>query len=193
MKTYPTSRNTGKDEPLFKYLIRDEAAPDTTTQILVGDYAWQPAIGTTSQGDPIYAVDTLGNILVDTSQPGPVADLLNGSEGNDRIRTGELGDSVFAKGGNDIVEGGSGADALMGGIGNDRLYGNAEIEAATAIANGNADEASGIKGEWLSGNAGDDILISGADGNTLKFGPGITPDWRAGRGGRRSLGRNNQR
>ena len=43
---------------------------------------------------------------------------------------------------------------------------------ATAIANGNNQSGSGLKGDWLAGNTGDDILVAGADNDVLTGGAG---------------------
>ncbi len=120
----------------------------------------------------------------------PYQDSLFGSPGNDHIRSGELLDWVsggngddWIEGGNDndyliggdgkdLIEGGAGRDILFGGDGNDRLYANTQIDTATAINSGRTDGASGQKGEWLSGNAGDDTLVAGADNDLLSGGAG---------------------
>ena len=39
-------------------------------------------------------------------------------------------------------------------------------------ANGNTDSATGLKGDWLAGNAGNDTLIAGADNDVLAGGAG---------------------
>lgn len=59
---------------------------------------------------------------------------------------------------NDAIIGGSGGDILDGWTGDDRLYADTQIDVATAIAQGNAQTGSGLKGDWLGGGAGDDKL-----------------------------------
>ena len=131
--------------------------------------------------------DAQGNPI---GTPQPYEDILGGSAGNDHILAGELNDDVGAgagddwiEGGNgndylwgytgdDLIEGGAGSDILIGDEGNDRLYGNAQVDIAPAIANGNTDTGSGLKGDWLSGNAGDDTLVAGADNDVLAGGAG---------------------
>jgi VCBS repeat-containing protein len=131
--------------------------------------------------------DAQGN-PIGTSQP--YSDILLGSAGNDHILSGALNDDVSSGGGDDWIEGGSGSDylygdvdndrieggadsdVLIGGDGNDKLYANAQVETADAIASGNSDSGTGQKGDWLSGNAGNDTLIGGADNDVLAGGAG---------------------
>jgi len=131
--------------------------------------------------------DAQGNPI---GTPEPYEDIVLGSDGNDHILSGELTDLVGAGGGddwveggngndyliggsgNDLIEGGTGSDILLGREGNDRLYADTKIDTAAAIDNGNSDTGSGQKGDWLTGNAGDDILIAGADNDVLAGGAG---------------------
>ena len=133
------------------------------------------------------AGDAQGN-PIGTSQP--YEDILGGSAGNDHISSGALNDDVGAGAGddwiesgdgsdyvgggagNDLIEGGTGSDILIGEEGNDRIYANAQIETSAAIANGNSDTGTGLKGDWLTGNAGNDTLVAGADDDVLAGGAG---------------------
>ncbi|MFN0298752.1 MAG: hypothetical protein ACKVQU_00200, partial [Burkholderiales bacterium] len=114
----------------------------------------------------------------------------NGRGGNDWIEAGEGRDAVFSGAGSDLIEGGVGGtlttwgggifnlsgsyggDLLLGGAGDDRIFGNTKIELAAAITAGNAQEGTTIRGDWLSGQAGDDILVTGADRDFLTGGSG---------------------
>jgi Ca2+-binding RTX toxin-like protein len=97
--------------------------------------------------------DELGNLIrSDTVEV--MGDRLYGSEGNDRILSGDDYGEVYAKGGDDRVvmgagedhaEGGEGADILIGGSGHDYLFGEAgddilyannELNPAAALAAG---------------------------------------------------------
>lgn len=71
-----------------------------------------------------------------------------------------------------ILEGGLGSDIIVGGatLGT-RLYADSQIDAATAIANGNIQAGSGLKGDWLTGGNGDDTLV-GSTGNDVLMGGG---------------------
>jgi Ca2+-binding RTX toxin-like protein len=61
---------------------------------------------------------------------------------------------------------------LQGGGGADRLYADSKVTIAQAISSGNSQSGSGQKGDWLTGNAGDDILIGAADNDALSGGSG---------------------
>ena len=139
--------------------------------------------------------DAQGNPI---GEAGAYEDMLSGSAGNDHLLAGELNDDVgsgdgdgdgsgdgddwieggngqdylHGENGNDLIEGGNGSDIVFGEAGNDRLYGHSQITLEAAIAAGNTGTASGLKGDWLSGNAGDDLLISGADHDVLAGGAG---------------------
>jgi Ca2+-binding RTX toxin-like protein len=164
----------------------DTSAQAPTTLTINGDIT--PADTNPSTPGIQADGDAQGNPIGTAGQP--YADILGGSAGNDHILAGELNDDVGAgagddwiEGGNgkdylwgytgdDRIEGGAGSDILIGDEGNDRLYANAQVDIAPAIANGNTDTGSGLKGDWLSGNAGDDILIAGADNDVLAGGAG---------------------
>ncbi|MDZ7656240.1 MAG: hypothetical protein U0997_09870 [Sulfurimicrobium sp.] len=181
------------------------------SEILLGD-DWQDGdfgIHLLEETTPVTPLTLTGDILPTDTNPGtdgiqaagdaqgnplgtaqPYEDILVGSEGNDRIQSGELDDNIGGRGGddwieggngsdyvngeegNDLIEGGAGADILAGDAGDDRIYGNAKIEITAAIASGNSDPGTGQKGDWLSGNEGDDALIAGADNDVLAGGAG---------------------
>jgi len=165
-------------------LFKAAEAP-TTTLTITGDI-------TPTDIDPntpgIQAQGDAQSNPIGTSQP--YGDILGGSDGNDHILAGELNDDVGGgagddwieggngndyiggRTGNDLIEGGAGKDLLFGESGDDQLYANTQIDIATAIANGESDTGSGQKGDWLSGNAGDDTLIAGADNDVLTGGGG---------------------
>ncbi|EGW22066.1 calcium-binding protein [Methylobacter tundripaludum] len=157
-----------------------ETNPQTTLDI-VGDLA---SLNT--------GADALGNIKTDPSQAeANRKDTLYDSPGNDRILSGGGNDIITAlRGGNDLIEAGAGQDKVNGGAGNDviiggadndilagganddRLYANAQISVADAIAAGNSQTGSGLKGEWLAGESGDDTLIGGVGNDVLTGGGG---------------------
>ncbi|MDI1360314.1 MAG: calcium-binding protein, partial [Methylobacter sp.] len=136
--------------------------------------------------------DALGNIKTDPSQAeANREDSLYDSPGNDHILSGGGNDIITAlRGGDDLIEAGSGQDKVNGGAGNDviiggadndilagganddRLYADAQISVADAITAGNNQTGSGLKGEWLAGESGDDTLIGGVGNDVLTGGGG---------------------
>ncbi len=147
------------------------SASQATALTLAGDFS-PIQYGTDSLGNPVYHYDALGNRITDPNQPGPVEDLLNGSTGNDHILSGSARDLVDGKAGDDLIEGGTQSDILAGGEGDDQLFGADQTDIVVAITAGNSDAPTGLKGDWLSGNSGDDFLVSGADNDVLSGGGG---------------------
>ncbi|MBK9160736.1 MAG: tandem-95 repeat protein [Nitrosomonadales bacterium] len=159
-------------------------APSSTTTI-TGDIL--PTDTDPAKAGIQAAVDANGNPI---GTAGVYEDILGGTAGNDHIMSGELNDDVgggagddrieggtgsdylHGDAGNDLVEGGSGSDIVIGGGDNDRLFADAQIATDQAIANGNTDSATGLKGDWLAGGTGDDTLVSGADNDVLSGGEG---------------------
>jgi Ca2+-binding RTX toxin-like protein len=135
-----------------------------------------------AQGNLIGTAGPYEDILIGTAAAdhiigGELNDDIGGRGGNDWIDGGSGNDLVYGEAGNDIIEGGAGSDILSGGADNDLIYGNVKISAADAITQGNAvnlngDTGTGLKGDWLSGGAGDDQLIAGADNDVLAGGGG---------------------
>jgi Ca2+-binding RTX toxin-like protein len=129
------------------------ADPVATGLTIVGDLApidQDPAAPGVQLG-----FDSLNNVITDPNTPEPGrADWLYGGTGNDVI---------IGKGGSDI---------LYGSSGDDRLYADTQIDAATAIAQGNIiNSGSGLKGDWLAGGEGNDTLV-GSSGNDVLSGGG---------------------
>jgi Ca2+-binding RTX toxin-like protein len=85
-----------------------------------------------------------------------VADLLQGSTGNDTIQGGGGYDTLMGGGGRDLLYGGGGLNSLQGGSGNDTLY------------------AGG--GDDLEGGLGDDLLFNGAGADRYLFNLGDGQD-----------------
>lgn len=118
--------------------------------------------------------DALGNIITDPGklEPGR-ADILYDSAGNDRLVSKGGNDIINAfRGGDDILIGGADSDILLGGEGNDRLYADEQISNADAIANGDTQANSGIKGDWLNSGNGDDTLTGSSGSDVLMGGDG---------------------
>ncbi|MBE7418534.1 MAG: hypothetical protein HS128_12455 [Ideonella sp.] len=77
---------------------------------------------------------------------------------------GQGDDTVLGYIGNDILQGGAGSDIVLGEAsvivvtsppagepGDDRIFGDGEVEIDSAIAQGNVQTPSGVKGDWLGG------------------------------------------
>ena len=103
-------------------------------------------------------------------------DMVVGGDGREFIRTGGNG-SVATASDDDIAFGGEGSDVLMGGSGDDQLWGGFDNgENATTGAD------SGDRGDWLSGEGGNDMLggsrrsdvmFGGAGEDVMKGGAGV--------------------
>lgn len=164
------------------------AVPPTTGRTIVGDLA--PIDFDLTTPGTQYSYDNLNNVLTNGQLEPDRADALYDSTGNDLIQAGGGSDFIGAvHGGNDRLEGGAGQDAIFGGTGddvilggadgdvsgggdgNDRLYSEAEIDLSDAIEFGLSQTATGNKGDWLNGGAGEDIVVAGADNDAL-FGAG---------------------
>ena len=118
--------------------------------------------------------DADGNVIV-TSEAAPGrADTLNGNSGNDYIQSLAGNDFVMGKAGHDLLEGGSGSDVLIGDDGNDTAWGEASpggaSPIATALASSEADANQTSRGDWVDGQAGNDILVGTAARDLLTGG-----------------------
>nr|WP_305792877.1 calcium-binding protein [Sedimenticola hydrogenitrophicus] len=163
----------------------DDAAPEPgdTTHTILGDRLWKDfdtdepgiqvqydALGNKvldegdieahDQEDTLY--DSTGNDLI---QSGGGEDFINAWRGgDDHIQAGTGQDKVYAGDGHDLIEGGADTDILAGNAGNDRLYADAEIEPGAFLASDTGQTTN--TRDWLSGGAGDDLLVGshGDDG-----------------------------
>jgi len=86
-----------------------------------------------------------------------LGDVIEGTDGRDRLIAGAEDDIIFGLGDRDLLNGGSGDDLLFGGDGLDRLYGSG----------GNDLLFGGEGNDKLYGGAGVDILIGGAGNDHL--------------------------
>ena len=115
--------------------------------------------------------DELGNLIrSDTVEV--MGDRLYGSEGNDRIVSGDEYGEVYARGGDDRIEmgggedhaeGGEGADVIVGGGGHDYLFGqggddilyaNNELDPAAALSQGESQSPDDGETSWRRSGAG---------------------------------------
>ncbi|WP_292556451.1 calcium-binding protein [Methylobacter sp.] len=147
------------------------STPQTTNDI-IGDLA---PLDNNPDADGVQTGnDANGNLITDPgkSEAGR-ADILFDSAGNDRIVSKGGNDLIKAfRGGDDILIGGTGSDILLGGAGDDRLFADGQITVADAIANGDLQTGSGLKGDWLAGGSGDDTLVGSAGNDVLTGGDG---------------------
>ncbi len=98
--------------------------------------------------------DSIGN---DHIMSGGGDDIINATRGgDDLIEAGAGQDHVEGGSGKDVIMGGADGDILVGGEGNDRIYADAQTSVATAIAAGNSQTGSGLKGDWLAGETAND-------------------------------------
>ncbi|TAK86930.1 MAG: hypothetical protein EPO20_05580 [Betaproteobacteria bacterium] len=136
------------------------------------------------QGDLISGGGGNDIIFGDTpmmAEPGPrVGFDPSDAGGADWIQAGAGRDFVVAGPGDDLVEGGfdgvaagdAGGDVINGGLGKDTLYGDYRTEIGAAIRTGETDSSTGLKGDFISGGAGDDWLIVGRANDALLGGGG---------------------
>lgn len=93
----------------------------------------------------------VGNNKANSITGTPQRDVIVARGGNDTIR---------GLGGNDVICGGDGADTILGGDGNDRLYGEADLFKNDRFGR------TVMKGDTISGGAGDDTIDLGFDFRT---------------------------
>ncbi|MDO9107227.1 MAG: SdrD B-like domain-containing protein [Methylovulum sp.] len=176
----------------LRFTAADPEQNPQTGRTINGDL--QPVDTDITQSGIQLLYDDLDNIVVTDEAAAGREDTLNDSAGNDAINSGGGNDVINATrggddlidasvgqdqvhesnvaAGNDVIYGGEGSDILAGGQGDDRLYADQLISVAAAIANGNSETGTGIKGEWLAGQSGDDTLAGGADNDALSGGSG---------------------
>lgn len=139
--------------------LYEETAAPTTSRTIIG----------TDQAETIY----------DRTEGGAISnDLIQGLGGNDNIATfyggddqiegGDGDDWIIGGDGNDLVIGGAGRDVLLESGGDDQLYADDMVTLTDALDTENA-TPSGLQGEALAGNWGDDLAIGGI-GNDVLFG-----------------------
>ena len=99
---------------------------------------------------------------------GPVAlaDVINGTAGDDTLNGTNVSDSIFGHGGNDTINGFGRQDELWGGFGADTVYGQGSND--TLHGEGGNDTLAGGPGDdELRGADGVDVLNGGADDDRL--------------------------
>ncbi len=102
---------------------------------------------------------------------GPGRDRLYGGIDDDELHGGSDPDILEGGEGADRLEGDDGTDILLGQAGDDRIYAAAFVELPDAMRLDETGNASGLKGEWLDGGEGKDIVV-GDNGNDQLLGGG---------------------
>ncbi|MFZ5557167.1 MAG: calcium-binding protein [Pseudomonadota bacterium] len=120
-------------------------------------------------GDDTIIADRGGDDVIDA---GDGDDELTLGEGGSWVTAGTGDDIVDARAGNDKIQGGDGQDLLAGDDGDDLIFGDVETALDEAMVRGEAQAASGLKGDWLDGGAGRDQLIGTAGNDALLGGGG---------------------
>lgn len=139
-------------------LFEDAADTLTYDQVIQGDTS-------TQKNDYLFGQAGNDHILGLTGDD----HLEDYSGGNDKLDGGDGNDNLIAGSGEDILIAGSGQDRLFGDAGDDYLYAQDEVSLEAALSSNNTQQASNLKGDWLDGGSGDDVLI-GDVGNDVIIG-----------------------
>jgi Ca2+-binding RTX toxin-like protein len=146
----------------------------------------------TGDGNDKVRINSSGNHVIDMGDGDDELITATANPGNLTVYGGNGRDYLGGGAGADIIVGGEGADGLYGSGGDDLLYGDAEGEAGDFITQGATEEGTGLQGEWVDAEDGDDQiftgagndLIAGGDGNDLIVSGGgndyIWGDWNTG-------------
>ena len=126
----------------------------------------------------IDTVNTSGLTLAQVEQA--IRERWSTATADDWIEGGAGRDLIQAGPGNDLIEGGGGnatgtnigGDRIAAGAGDDRIYANVKIATSTAIAQGETDTASNLKGAFINALAGDDLVIGDTGADALSGGAG---------------------
>jgi hypothetical protein len=110
----------------------------------------------------------IGGPLGERLEGGDGNDLVSGNGGDDTLIGGNGNDTIFGGIGNDAISGGSGDDIIVGEDGNDSIGGDDGNDHINGGA-GNDTIWGGAGDDELGGGSGDDIIV-GDDGNDTIFG-----------------------
>lgn len=99
------------------------------------------------------------------------ADWILAGPGRDLIEAG-AGDDLIEAGPDGVLDGDAGGDIADGGAGDDEIYAEAKMALADTLRAGNEAAPTGLKGELLSGAAGDDWIIGDRADDLLLGGSG---------------------
>ncbi len=148
-------------------LIKDWRSGDLGIALAAGEQPADPETTLTGDlvpidQDPAQAgiqvdYDALGNVIVDPSAP-------------DFGRA----DMLYGGGGRDCLIGRAGSDVLWGGNNDDQLFGEECVtDLAAQLIAGEMQTGTGMRGDWLDGGEGNDILFGEASNDILLGGDGV--------------------
>lgn len=114
------------------------------------------------------------NLILGDQDPESFEDTLNGTAGNDRILGLSMNDKLSGDAGNDVLEGGDATNILEGGASEDQLFAEDAFDLATLTSyQGYGGEAgTGLRGDWLNGQRGNDSLVGSTGEDVLTGGGG---------------------
>lgn len=99
-------------------------------------------------------------------------DSLYGGSGNDELYGGANADILEGEDGADLLAGGSSGDVVVGGAGADEVHAEDVVPLATALALGETEAPTGLRGEWVDGGEGEDTVVGGAGNDQVMGGGG---------------------
>ena len=102
---------------------------------------------------------------------GSIINIVEGTEGNDRIHGTANGDLILAYGGNDRIDASSSSDCVLGGEGNDKIYSESGDDVVLA-GPGNDKVYSGSGNDTVYGGEGNDYIDSGSGNDNVWGGAG---------------------
>lgn len=96
---------------------------------------------------------------------------INGTSGNDSLKAGASGGTMYGGQGNDTLTGAAGVDEIYGDEGNDLLYGHGSDD---DLMGGEGDDTifGGLGNDYLSGDVGNDSLYGDAGDDFISAGAG---------------------
>jgi 3-phytase len=130
-------------------------------------------IDTTSYNprDPVFSTGSSNaDLLRGTNTNNRIAaaagnDFVNGLDGNDTLRGGEGNDLIWGGKGNDHISGDTGSDRLLGQSGNDTLLGGAGDDLLDG-GSGNDTLRGGVGNDTITGGSGNDVFVLAAGEGT---------------------------
>jgi Ca2+-binding RTX toxin-like protein len=126
----------------------------------------------TGSGEDLVNVYSTGNHVIELGDDNDKLYTLTGDAGNLTVDGGAGRDYLGGGSGEDIIVGGEGADGLYGSGGNDFIYGDAEGDASDFIAQGATEIGTGLQGEWVDAEDGNDQVFTGAGNDLIAGGDG---------------------
>ena len=148
--------------------LDDNVAPLVPNYVSGGDQQSNPDDLLTAFYDPDGGGPIQGSYVSDVRLSGGAGnDIVLGWSGSDILEGGVDADVVLGEGGAYV-----GASYVPGDPGDDRIYADTEIDLEAAIAQGATQTPSGLKGDWLDGQDGNDAIVGSAGNDVLMGGRG---------------------